>query len=179
MITTLIILTLLLSRKFPSLVTLFTISYGLMFCLVSSLRYCAYHYLIYSDIFFVGAIMLLIIQCDQCNYSELFAKNKRKILCFFYLLFCLSVYFMGFKQYQFILRQYVGKDVEVKDRADLVYMLQTYSDDYKELMLSKYKSIDNVTKRVCNDPYLNGLNRGINLREKPAAKKYYSQFFVN
>jgi hypothetical protein len=84
---------------------------------------------------------------------------------------------MAFKQYSFISEKY--EKMYLKDRADRVYNFVMCPDEYVELMLSKYGNIEAITRRVCNDPYLNGSDRGIELYKKASANKHYLKYFTD
>ncbi len=172
LITALIILNLVVPKKPPTLLAVITILFGLLFCIVSSLRYFKFIYLIYTDIFFVGAILLLLYQLstNEVMYSL-------KIVLLISPLVCLYIFTMAFKQYSFVSEKYDG--MYLKDRADKIYCFVMCPDEYEELMLSKYGSVEAIIKRVCNDPYLNGSDRGIELHKKASANKYYLQHFAD
>lgn len=172
----LVILVISLSRRFPEPLAITALLFGFIMCLISSLRYYMFFYLIYSDVFFIGAIMVLVVQYDRINQNRSFPWKHLRYLV--YPLICLAVCAAGVKQYHYVSGQYVNI-CSLKDRADIVYKFVFCAEEYEALMLSQYKSVENITKRICNDPYLNGSNRGIDLRQKPNAQKYYSQYFTS
>lgn len=121
--------------------------------------------------------MQLVVQCDRCDFHRTFKVFAKKVPYVSCLLLLAAVCVTGFKQYKHISKHYAT--YSYKERADWVYKFVACAGEYEKLMLAKYGTPENVTRRVCNDPYLNGLRRGINLREKPNAKTHYSQYFMD
>ena len=176
----LIVAIFLLGNRFNLLrcLAMLSFAFGIMFCLVSSLRWFGAHYLIYSDMFIIGALILLAVEFNKQYQLKFSGESRKRALYIFNIILCVVMLASGAKQFNRTMKYYKEWHTSTQNNiakvCSLGYEHQTHQ--YRELMVSKYGSTENIMRRICNDPYLNGTDRGINLREKRNVSEYIDYF---
>ena len=126
----------------------------------------------------MGGLILLAVEFNNEFRLQFSGVTRKKALNIFNLFLCIAILVSGVKQFNRTMHYYQTWHIETQNRIDTVCSLgyENQTRKYRELMISKYGSVENIIRRVCNDPYLNGADRGINLREKKNVSEYISYF---
>jgi len=143
----------------------FLFLFGIGYCLLNSSRNIpqssgvSEHYLVFSDLLFCATTLLLLNYyfSDKLNGRIIALPSKFKPIVF------IPILFISVAQIHFIRQSYPDYNRTFRNRIDLVPTCIYANQHYYTLLLSKYKTYQNIIERVYNDPSLNGRNIGVDL----------------